>query len=185
MSVTAHHLHPATGPHELFAHARRYLGAISHRVGRRYKLDPDELFNEMAALLLANAGAYDPARGRPEAFAALWLRPALARLRPTRSVPTEQAGPDDDRVGPAAGAGPEPADLAADGEQVARLREAVGGLPDRERQAVTLRFGLGDTEGLSWDAVGERLGVHGATARALVARAMDHLRAVLGDGPGE
>lgn len=169
MSLVAHHLHPATGPHALFAHARRYLGAIAHRAGRPCRVDPDDLFQEMAVLLLTNAGTYDPTRGRPESFAAVQLRPALARLRHTRSVPTEQGGPDDDRVGRAAGAEPEPAEVVADGEQVARLREAVDQLPDREWQAITLRFGLGDAESLNWDVLGD-----------LLAR----LRAVLTDGPG-
>ncbi len=98
MSLVAHHLHPATGPHALFAHARRYLGAIAHRAGRPCRVDPDDLFQEMAVLLLTNAATYVPTRGRPESFAAVQLRPARARLRQTKSVPTEQGGPDDDRV---------------------------------------------------------------------------------------
>lgn len=66
----------------------------------------------------------------------------------------------------------------------ARLRglllHTLRGLPERERSAVSLRFGL-DDEPMSYRSVGKRLGVGGGRAQQIEARALNRLRARMVD----
>jgi RNA polymerase primary sigma factor len=56
-----------------------------------------------------------------------------------------------------------------------RVRRAVARLPERLREVVILRFGLGGQEPLTFSALGERLGVSRERARQLEQRALAEL----------
>jgi len=99
---------------------------------------------------------------------------ALDHLRRAKSAPvnpvdlTEVPEPVEPRDGPAAGLQKK--------EESERTREAIQTLPAGEREIVYLRI----YEGLTWDAIGDALGIPEATARARMNRALGRLRAMLG-----
>ncbi len=75
-------------------------------------------------------------------------------------LPSERAQPEEEVVDALAGA---------------RVRELVGGLPDEERNLVTLRFGLAGDEPASLQEVGSQLGLSTQRTRRLEARALSRL----------
>jgi RNA polymerase primary sigma factor len=58
-----------------------------------------------------------------------------------------------------AGEGPLPEETVELALRSQALKAALGALPERERQVVTLRYGLGDTEPKTLDEIGRRLGL--------------------------
>ena len=99
---------------------------------------------------------------------------ALDHLRREKSSPvnpvdlTEVPEPVEPRDGPPAGLQKK--------EESERTREAIQTLPSTEREIVYLRI----YEGMTWDAIGDALGIPEATARARMNRALGRLRARLG-----
>lgn len=84
----------------------------------------------------------------------------------------------DDTPGAQPAASPE--DALLDAEAVSRLREAVQGLPDRERALVTGVY----FEGRRFDEVAVEIGVSKSWASRLHGKALDLLRTRLGSGEG-
>jgi RNA polymerase primary sigma factor len=70
---------------------------------------------------------------------------------------------------------PQPEEEVVDALAGARVRELVGGLPDEERNLVTLRFGLAGDEPASLQEVGSQLGLSTQRTRRLEARALSRL----------
>lgn len=71
-----------------------------------------------------------------------------------------------------------PAQTNGDGPDVSRLEEALAGLPARQREAIVLR----EWRGLSYDEIGERLGLSRSSVEMLIFRARRSLaRALAGE----
>jgi len=81
---------------------------------------------------------------------------------------------------PAPGEGPEEAALRAWERE--RLFRALAQLPERQAQAVALRFGLEDGRERLLKEVGAALGVSAERARQLVEKGLERLRELLGPG---
>lgn len=78
-------------------------------------------------------------------------------------------------------------DPAADLEEplpMAELTEHMGQLSEREREVLTLRFGLGGHEQATLEEVGERIGITRERVRQIQIKALGRLHALLG-APGE
>lgn len=65
-------------------------------------------------------------------------------------------------------------------EEIARVRKALGKLPERERQLLELYY----FRDMSLDAAGAKLGLSKSWASRLHARAVEHLRLALAEDPG-
>ncbi len=125
-------------------------------------------------------------RGDSEGELAGWLRQMLLnnlasfsrRFRETakRRLSSEvalEARPGDERTrAEPASAAATPLQQAITDEELGRLREALGGLPDDYRQAVLLRY----QDGLSFDEIGRRLHRTPNGARKLWLRAVERLQ---------
>ena len=56
------------------------------------------------------------------------------------------------------------------------LRHAVGGLPEKEREVIKLRYGMnGDVGPVSLEEIGKRIGVTRERVRQIEARALERL----------
>ena len=73
----------------------------------------------------------------------------------------------------------DPAELAEDALRARALRDALAGLPERERRILELRFGL-DGEPQSLEAIGRELGLTRERVRQLEAQALAALGGTLG-----
>ena len=64
-------------------------------------------------------------------------------------------------------------------DQMQIIEAIVSHLPEREQEAITLRFALrGQTEPLTLDQVGDRLGISGERARHIINRGLERLREI-------
>lgn len=80
---------------------------------------------------------------------------------------------------PSEGPIPEP-EPTAQAEHAVRLRAAIAGLPDREREAITLHL-----QGVPLSEIARQMAVTADTVAALTAQARQRLGSVLGPGAGE
>jgi RNA polymerase primary sigma factor len=71
--------------------------------------------------------------------------------------------------------GPGPEEEVASDVEGELVRRAVGGLPDAERDVLTLRYGLGGTEPVALREAGRRLGISSERVRQLEDRALRRL----------
>ncbi|HWP34942.1 MAG TPA: sigma-70 family RNA polymerase sigma factor, partial [Thermodesulfobacteriota bacterium] len=94
-------------------------------------------------------------------------------------VGEEEEEPLADRL---AAATPTPFDVVAAREEAARLEQGLAALSPREALVVRLRYGLGDEDPLTLEAVGERFGVTRERIRQIERRALGRLRQWLADG---
>jgi RNA polymerase primary sigma factor len=76
---------------------------------------------------------------------------------------------------------PGPEEAAAESFRRARVREAVGALPLREREVIVLRFGLGTGEDATVEQVAELLGHDAEDVRVLEERALALLSSLLSE----
>ncbi len=90
---------------------------------------------------------------------------ALKRARRTVSIDAPIAGTDDLRIEPVA-RGPQPADRVHHKEIAEAVRAAVHELPEEFQRAVLLR----DLQGLSYEEIGEVLGIPPGTVRSRIHR---------------
>jgi RNA polymerase primary sigma factor len=71
---------------------------------------------------------------------------------------------------------PEPVDELAEGERVDAVNDALGQLPEGEREVIELRFGLADGEEKTLEAIGRELGMPGQRVEELEQAALRRLR---------
>jgi len=71
-----------------------------------------------------------------------------------------------------------PDDVTAERDLDARTLSALGALPEREREIVRLRFGLGDEGDHNLEEIGNRFGISRERVRQIEARALQRLRAI-------
>lgn len=74
---------------------------------------------------------------------------------------------------------PHPAEEGTQEILISLLEELLSELPEREQQILELRFGLGESEPLTLEEVGQRLGISRERVRQLEEQALDRLRGPL------
>lgn len=117
-----------------------------------------------------NWPSFDPVKGTVGAWLGRIAHHAVVDwLRRRRDLPTGTI--------PDAPGGVDPQDEAVRGELITNLRRRVAELPERERDALALRFGAG----LKAVEVGEVLGMTEGAVKMLVHRAVVKLRTVMAD----
>jgi len=172
-------------------HAGAIFGLVVRLTGDRGVAE--EVVQETFLALWDRAELYDAGMGS----LATWLHAiarnrAIDRLRAAgrrpRLVSVEADGDDEARAGAlerlAAGgaivggssAEPDPEDAAVQAELGARLRDAVGTMPELERDAILLAY----RDGLTQSEIAERLGWPIGTVKTRTRRALARLRATLG-----
>jgi RNA polymerase sigma-70 factor (ECF subfamily) len=156
------------GPATLDDRARRRLRAFAFRLtGDAHAAE------DVAQETLAKVLAGGVPRDWPYLFGiALNLVRTGARRR--RGLPTAELQPD--RV--ADRGTKDPLDALAAAEESRRFWERLGRLPEKERQALVLRF----SEGLSCDAIGRTLGLTPNAVSCLLHRAKERMRSLMPEG---
>jgi RNA polymerase sigma-70 factor (ECF subfamily) len=169
---------------------RAYLRLLARmQLGPRLqgKLDPSDLVQQT---LLQALQAIDRFRGRSDAELAAWLRQILAHKltnaarelgRAKRDVGREcslEAALEQSSARLEAWLVAEqssPSQQAQRKEQVLRLAEALGSLPEAQREALTLHY----LQGWSLEEVGRQLGRSPAAVAGLIKRGLKQLRLLL------
>ena len=150
--------------------AGRVMAVALHLL--RDPAEAEDVVQETFLELWRRGGAYDPARGSPEAYAVLVGRSrALDRLRARRSARRAAERAADDPVLPP----PPPVELAEARQRRTRVLRALDGLSPPQREAVELAYfgGLSQTEIAA--RVGEPLG----TVKSRLRAAMEKLASEL------
>jgi RNA polymerase sigma-70 factor, ECF subfamily len=177
----------------LFEPFRRYLLILAQvHLDRRLrgKLDPGDVVQQV--LLRACAGI-DQLRGRESPAIAAWLRKILARTLADSLRDFERARRDIDREqsleaaldrssarmeGWLAADQSSPSERAAHNEDILRLADALGALPDDTREAVVLKH----CRDWTLAQIAEHLGRTPAAVASLLHRGLKQLRELLGEG---
>jgi RNA polymerase sigma-70 factor (ECF subfamily) len=152
---------------------RRVFGLALTLVGDRDAAE--DIAQEALLRAWRHAAAFDARRGS----VATWLLTitrnlAIDALRVRRPVAID---PDDLRALSLPASGRDAADVVAVGDDVARLSDALGGLPDEQRRAVVLA-GLW---GLTAREIAEREEIPLGTAKTRIRTALGRLRTALAD----
>ncbi len=142
---------------------------------RVHDLLVDDVVQEAYAALASRASVEDIRNPRTYFFQTA-RSIILMHLRRSRVV-SIRAVEDVDRIGAVADE-PDPEQQASDREELHRLAQAIAGLPEMGRQALTLRV----IEGLSQREVGERMGISENAAQKHIAKSIHLLMAMFGRG---
>ncbi|MCA9671238.1 MAG: sigma-70 family RNA polymerase sigma factor [Myxococcales bacterium] len=168
--------------------ARRIVWRCAGRAIAEGRIGLDELEQEAAVALCVAVERYDPARGALSTYASYGLFTAVSRARDKAEraaahVPLTMrtwAEPGEVRLADVIEPG-EP-DLAAAVDSmrdVARLRQAVAALPERERDIVVRSYGLDGNGGVKLGEIGKAWGISGSRAQQLRSDALDTLKTLL------
>jgi RNA polymerase sigma factor (sigma-70 family) len=150
---------------------QEYLPRILNYV--RLRVDGEDLAQDLTAAVFERAISRQHTLRRREAFGA-WLfriaRNVVAGYYRSRrpSVPLEEAAPQ-------AAQDPLPADVVMRREELARLRQALGTLSEREQEIIRLKFGgsMGNKE------IGSIMRLRAGNVAVILYRALRKLRAQL------
>jgi len=163
----------AAGDRDAFARFYdRYAPLVYPLVLRivRDRTDAADVLQDVFWEAWRSAGAYDPARGSPEAWIALRARArAIARARSAHG-PAETFRAADE---PAAASGGR--DVAMTVQDRPFAASALAGLPDAQRQVIDLAL----YEGLTQTQIAERLAQPAGIVKSRIRHALAHLREVL------
>lgn len=138
-------------------------------------LDLDDIVQETYAILASRASVAEIRNPRAYVFqtarSVVLMHVRHAKVVSIRSVE------DLERLDPIAD-DPSPEQQISDREQLHRLAEALGQLPEQGRWAVYLRF----VDGLSQREIGDRLGISENAAQKQVVKSVEKLSKILGRG---
>jgi RNA polymerase sigma-70 factor (ECF subfamily) len=148
--------------------------------------DAEDLFQEAFLRVLRHAGRFDPARAfRPWLYSiATNLVRNCYRARGYReAVSLDRADREEETGAPLharlAGRSPSPSESAAGGEDAARVRLAVEGLPEKGRVALVLFY----WQGLAYQEIAEVLEVPLGTVKSRIHNALAQLAQALAEQP--
>jgi RNA polymerase sigma-70 factor (ECF subfamily) len=177
----------AQRPLESYRDYLRLLARLQLDPRLRSKLDPSDVVQQTLVKAHQNAGQF---RGRSEAERAVWLRRILAntltdaarkyRFETALGQPLEQALQDSSARLEAWLARDEesPSEQAGRHEQLLRLAQALGELPDDQRTAVELHH----LQGCLLTDIAPRMGRTEAAVAGLLRRGRKRLRELMEDG---
>lgn len=160
-----------------------WVWTLAGRYVRRYGGEIEDVRQEIVLHMLRLYDGYDPARGAPTTWTTWrfrswvgWTRrkASFAKRRPLGTV-GEMCHPDGEQLDVADPRAGDPADLAADRDEVARLTTAMGRLHRRYRETLTRRFGLDGRAPESLDTIGRAMGVTREAVRQTEMAAMAKL----------
>lgn len=143
----------------------------------RDQKDAEDTLQEAFLQIWQKSGNYDPARSNVFTWVIMIARhKAIDRLRSRarrhRLIEAASAEPSQGNDQPAVSAG----DLVEQDEEAKRIRAALGGLAEGQREAIDLAF----FGGLTQAEISERLGAPLGTVKARIRRGLIALRDVLG-----
>lgn len=168
----------------------RHAGVIWRTVNRYTSNDPAvsrEDFWQAACVAILNGNAENVAKS--SGFAESTIVGGLARhgcsalveRKNYRNRARQTAMPHDTETGESLAdtiPDTDTADTAERHDVASAIRAALDGLPSRERQAVTMRYGIGGTDPHDLRAIGAALGVTLERARQIIARGSERLATV-------
>ena len=156
--------------------AGRVMAVALHLL--RDRAEAEDVVQETFLELWRRAGAFDPSRASPAAYAVLIARSrALDRLRARSALSRAEGRATLDPPDPPAG----PASQVEAGQEGARVRQALGALPPEQRRVVELAF----FEGLSQREIADRTQEPLGTVKTRVRLGMEKLALALAeDGAG-
>jgi RNA polymerase sigma-70 factor (ECF subfamily) len=159
---------------------RRVYAFVAFRIGSGH--DAEDITSETLTRALKHRDQYDPSRGSPVVWMIGIARRVMADRARADHVPatagTEWPGRAPMRRLELMAEPPEVADPAEVAEQAATrmtVRDAVGSLPDRDRELISLRYGAD----LSADQIAELLDMRRNAVEVALHRAMTRLREVV------
>jgi len=162
---------------ELLLCLRAYLKALAHswlgpELARR--LDASSIAQESVVRIEAH---WSDLRGRSVPQLLAWARRIAHNVAADRVRRLGNAAAAAEEAGdvPASGAGP--FDVLAGEEEAARVAAALEQLSPPRREVIVARL----LDGLSFEAVAERMGKQSGAVRVLFLRAVEQLRQILGD----
>jgi RNA polymerase sigma-70 factor (ECF subfamily) len=166
----------AAGDDVAFASLYDALAPTVFGVVKRVLRDPaqaEEVTQEVFVELWRQATRYDPSRGSPRTWAV-----TIAHRRAVDRVRSEQAHRDRHAVVGAAAveSPPSPEDESLDVDDRRRAREALGGLPAAQREALELAY----YDGLTHVQIAERLDVALGTVKTRIRDGLIRLRSNMG-----
>lgn len=138
-------------------------------------LDVDDIVQETYAVLASRASV-DEIRN-PRAYCFQTARSVILMHLRRDKVVSIRAVEDLDRLGPVVD-DPSPEQQVSDREQLHRLVDALGELPEHGRQAVLLRF----VEGLTQREIGSRMGISENAAQKHIVKSVQKLMNIFGRG---
>lgn len=153
---------------------REHAAAVWRLTRSRLPTDADaeDVTSDVFARAMRSTHTYDPAKGSPRAWLAGIARNATADWW-RKQRPEDPFGAVPDAVAAA-----DPAEASLRTERIDDVRQVLAVLSEREREAISLRFGAE----LSSSEIGDQLGISPTAARMLIHRAVTKLREVLTDG---
>ncbi len=150
---------------------RQYLPRILNYV--RLRVEGEDVAQDLTAAVFERAFSRQHTLRRPEAFGAWLFRIAQTTVaghyrqrRPVVSVEWAEEQPTDD---------PSPPEVTMRREELARVREAMSGLSEREQEILRLKFG----GGLGNQEIAQVLRLRAGHVAVLLYRALHKLRARL------
>lgn len=149
--------------------------ALARRIVSRLE-DAEEVVQDVFAQVWRQAHQYRTERASVAGWIVMLARTrAIDRLRSRRARPDEDRGVEPTTVAPFASAGPTPEQSALSADVAARVRQALAGLPEKERELIELAY----YRGLTHTEIAETTGIPLGTVKTRIRAGMDALRGAL------
>lgn len=161
--------------------------SVANAVADKYEVDREELYGETLLLLVRKKGLYDPARSW-ESWAkkqATWAALAMVRerIRRRREMSGLEAVDEDGNTVPLVDVIPDhrPSheSVVDDADEQEFVLAQLEHVPAESREVLSMRFGLG-RDPMTFDEIGESLGIDTLAARRRFHRAIEHVRRRIG-----
>ena len=149
--------------------------ALARRILSRLE-DAEEVVQDVFAQVWRQAHQYRTDRATVAGWIVMLARTrAIDRLRSRRARPDEDRGIDPAAASPMASSGPTPEQTVLAADVAARVRQALAGLPEKERDLLELAY----YRGLTHTEIAEQTGIPLGTVKTRIRSGMDALRGAL------
>jgi RNA polymerase sigma-70 factor (ECF subfamily) len=154
-------------------------GATVYALAKRIVLrleDAEEVVQDVFAQVWRQAHQYRTERASVAGWIVMLARTrAIDRLRARRARPDEDRGLEPTEAAPIPGTGPSPEQEALSADDVKRVREALGSLPDNQRSLLELAY----YGGLTHSEIAQKTSIPLGTVKTRIRSGMDALRSAL------
>jgi RNA polymerase sigma-70 factor (ECF subfamily) len=148
--------------------------ALARRIVSRLE-DAEEVVQDVFAQVWRQAHKYQTERASVAGWIVMLARTrAIDRLRARQARPDEDRGLEPTAAVPVASTGPNPEESALSADDVKRVREALGALPDQQRTLLELAY----YGGLTHTEIAEKTGIPLGTVKTRIRSGMESLRTV-------